>query len=58
MVNKDIIIARLLEQVQLLTEQNLQLHSEVQQLREKIARPESLPKIPSLCHNSASFQKA
>lgn len=40
MVNKDIIIARLLEQVQLLTEQNLQLHSEVQQLREKIARLE------------------
>ena len=43
MVNKDIIIAQLLQQnqqqadqIRLLTEQNLQLHSEVQQLKEKI----------------------
>ena len=40
MINKDVIITRLLEQVQLLTEQNLQLHSEVKQLKEKIARLE------------------
>ena len=31
MTNKDVIIARLLEQVQLLTEQNLQLHTENQE---------------------------
>lgn len=40
MINKDVIITRLLEQVQLLTEQNLQLHAENQELRERIARLE------------------
>ncbi len=40
MVNKDIIIERLMEQNQLLTEQNLQLYAEIQQLKEKIARLE------------------
>lgn len=47
MTNKDVTIVQLLrqneqqaDQIQLLTEQNLQLHSEVQQLKEKIARLE------------------
>jgi len=40
MLSKDIIIERLIEQNRLLTEQNLQLHSEVQRLKEKIARLE------------------
>ena len=40
MVNKDVIIERLMEQNQLLITQNLQLHNEVQQLKEKIARLE------------------
>jgi len=40
MTNKDVIIAQQAKQIQLLTEQNLQLHTEVQQLREKIARLE------------------
>ena len=40
MVNKDVIIARLLEQNQLLTEHNIQLQQKVQMLEEKIARLE------------------
>ena len=47
MINKDVIIARLLrqneqqaDQIRLLTEQNLQLHTENQKLRERIARLE------------------
>ena len=40
MVNKDIIIERLIEQNQVLTGHNLQLHDEILQLKEKIARLE------------------
>ena len=40
MTNKDVIIARLLEQNQLLTEHNIQLQQKVQMLEEKIARLE------------------
>jgi transposase len=40
MINKDIIIERLIEQNQLLTEQNMELQRKVQQLEEKIARLE------------------
>ncbi len=40
MINKDIIIERLIEQNQRLTEQNMQLQQKLQQLEEKIARLE------------------
>ncbi len=40
MVNKDVIIAQLLEQNQLLAEHNIQLQQKVQMLEEKIARLE------------------
>jgi len=40
MVNKDLIIERLIEQNQRLTEQNMQLQQKLQQLEEKIARLE------------------